>query len=55
MLVERQDRPFEAVEPPGALLRRPRDHPEMQILELGLGVPRDLNAECHVCGEAGRT
>lgn len=53
MVIEREDRALETVEPFGALLRRPGDHPEIQLLKLGLGVPRDLNAVCHASGEAG--
>jgi hypothetical protein len=55
MLVQRQDRPFETVEPPGTLLRRTIDDPEVQFLEIAFRAPRDLNAVCHACGAADRT
>jgi hypothetical protein len=39
-----EDSPFETVEPPGALLRRPFDDPPVQLLEIGFRAARNLNA-----------
>ncbi len=41
---ERQNGPLQTVEPLRALMRGTLDDPEVQLLELGLRVPRDLNA-----------
>ena len=40
MLVQRQHRPFETVEPPGTLLRRTIDDPQVRFLEIGFRAPR---------------
>ena len=40
VLAERQHRPFETVEPPGTLLRRTIDDPQVQFLEIGFRPPR---------------
>ena len=50
MLIEGEDYALEAVEPLGALLRRPSDDPQVQFLEIAFGTPRDLNAVCHAYG-----
>lgn len=55
VLIEGENSPFETVEPFGALLRRSRHDPEVQLFELGFGVPRDLNAVCHASDAGGQT
>jgi hypothetical protein len=52
MLNEGQNSPLEAVEPGRTLLRSPLDDPQVQLLELGFRVPREINAVCHACDAA---
>jgi hypothetical protein len=40
VLIEGQNRSLQTVEPFGALLRRPRDNPEVELFELGFRVSR---------------
>jgi len=55
MPVQRLDHSFKTVEPAGALVRRPFDHPQVQVLEIGFRAARNLNAVCHACGAIGQT
>ena len=54
VLLEGKNGALETVEPFGALLRRPRHDPEVQLFELRFRVLGDLNAVCHACGAADR-
>ena len=49
--IERKSRALQAVEPRRSLLGSPIDDPEVQLFEIGFGVPRDLNAVCHACAK----
>ncbi len=49
MLIQRQDRSFETVEPQGALLRRPIDDPQVQLLEFSSWIPA-TDADQYIAG-----
>jgi hypothetical protein len=55
MLVQSENGPLEPIEPGRALVGRPFDDPEIELFQVSLGRPRDLNAESHAYGGADRT